>query len=219
MSGPEKREDQPTGILKENLKRTYDRHAGARDTEEKQDWKTIERDRFLTELRRNGARTLLELGPGPGRDSLFFQQQGFRVTAADLSSEMVKLCRAKGIDARELDMADLPFADGSFDAVYALNSLLHIPKAELPDVLAQIRRVMKPGGLFYMGVYGGMNSEGVWEQDVYEPKRFFAMYDDAAMRETVGRAFEIAYFGVVRVASSERQPHFQSMILQKSAVR
>ncbi|MCI3923063.1 class I SAM-dependent methyltransferase [Paenibacillus sp. TRM 82003] len=202
---------------KQQLKQTYDRHAEERDTGEIQDWKTIERERFLSEIKSAGARTLLELGPGPGRDSLFFQGQGLQVAAADLSAEMVKLCREKGIDAHEMDMADLTFPGETFDAVYALNSLLHIPKAELGGVLDGIKRVMKPGGLFFMGVYGGVDSEGVWEKDPYEPKRFFAMYGDEAMREAVGRVFDIAYFGVVNVAESERQPHFQSMILRKTA--
>ena len=129
---------------------------------------------------------------------------------------MVRLCREKGLDARQMDMAELDFPDDCFDAVYALNCLLHIPKAELDSVLREIRRVLKPGGMFYMGVYGGVDSEGVWEQDVYEPKRFFAMYEDDDMREAVGRVFEVAYFGTVKMADGGRQPHFQSMILRKS---
>ncbi|HZG58192.1 GTP-binding protein [Paenibacillus sp.] len=201
---------------RERMRRSYDRYAEERDTDELQGWKTVERDRFLAALRAEGAETLLEVGAGPGRDSVFFREAGLAVTAVDLSPEMVRRCREKGLDALVMDMADLRFPDGSFDAVYALNSLLHIPKAELPDVLAGIRRVLKPGGLFYMGVYGGVDSEGVWEQDEYEPKRFFAMYADEPMRDVVGRAFEIVHFGVVAYAGSGKRPHFQSIILRKS---
>jgi len=201
---------------RERMKRSYDRHAEERDTGTLQDWKTIERDRYLAALREAGAGTLLEIGAGPGRDSVFFRDAGLRVTAVDLSSEMVRLCREKGLDAYEMDMADLRFPDASFDAVYALNCLLHISKDELEDVLTGIRRVLKPGGLFYMGVYGGVDSEGVWEKDEYEPKRFFAMYEDDAMREAVERVFEVRYFGVVKLSDTARQPHFQSMILRKA---
>jgi len=205
-----------SAAVRAGLREAYDRHAEERDGGGIQDWKIAERDRFLAALRETKAETLLEIGAGPGRDSLFFAERGLRVTAVDLSPEMVRLCRDKGLDAREMDMAELDFPDGSFDAVYALNCLLHIPKAELGAVLREIRRVLKPGGLFYMGVYGGIDSEGVWEQDVYEPKRFFAMYEDDAMREAVGSVFEVAHFGVVKLAEGGRQPHFQSMFLRKS---
>lgn len=199
--------------VREQLQEAYNGHAEARDTGTLQDWKAVERDRFLQELRRSGAQSLLELGAGPGRDSLFFREQGFRVTAVDLSPEMVRLCREKGLEAHAMDMSKLDFPDEAFDAVYALNSLLHIPKAELETVLRGIRRVLKPGGRFYMGVYGGVDRDGIWDKDFYEPKRYFAMYEDEAMREAVGRVFDVVYFGVVKVSESEGEPHFQSMIL------
>lgn len=60
----------------------------------------------------------------------------------------------------------------------AMNCLLHVPKAQPPGVLAEIKRVLKPGGLFYLGLYGGMSTDGIWEQDTFEPKRYFAMYPD-----------------------------------------
>jgi SAM-dependent methyltransferase len=202
---------------RQQLRETYNRFAEERDTGALQDWKEIERNRFVGQLHQSGTSSLLEIGAGPGRDSLFFQEQGFRVTAVDLSPEMVRLCREKGLEAEEMDMAALRFPDASFDSVYALNCLLHIPKSELGAVLGEIRRVLAPGGLFYMGVYGGMDSEGVWEQDTYEPKRFFAMYEDTAMQEAVERVFETVYFGTVKVAASDRQPHFQSMILRRAA--
>ena len=203
--------------IRDGLKAAYNDRAEERDQGGIEPWKAAERERFLGELRGCGAAALLEVGAGPGRDSLFFREAGLEVTAVDLSPEMVRLCRAKGLKALEMDAARLHFPDGSFDAVYAMNSLLHIPKAELPDVLAEIRRVLKPGGLFYMGVYGGQDTEGIWENDAYVPKRFFAMYPDDAMRRVVKGFFEVAYFGVVEYAGPGRKPHFQSMILRKAA--
>lgn len=202
-----------TGLNKNLLRTTYNRYADERDTGNIQDWKSVERERFLQELREAGTEKLLEVGAGPGRDGLYFAQHGLKVTCIDLSPEMVKLCREKGLEAREMDFYRLDFPDCSFDAVYALNSLLHVSKSELDGVLQEIRRVLKPGGLFYMGVYGGVDSEGIWEKDSYEPKRFFSMYEDAAMRDAVERVFELRYFGVVNV--SDQRPHFQSMILRR----
>ena len=201
--------------IRDRLKAAYNEHAEERDAGEIQPWKAAERERFLQELREAGAATLLEIGAGPGRDSQFFREAGLVVTAVDLSPEMVRLCRAKGLEALEMDAAELHFPDGSFDAVYAMNSLLHIPKAELPDVLAGIRRVLAPDGRFYMGVYGGQDTEGIWENDSYTPKRYFSMYTDDAMRQAVERYFDVGYFGVVDYQGAGRKPHFQSMVLRK----
>jgi SAM-dependent methyltransferase len=126
---------------------------------------------------------------------------------------MVRLCREKGLKAEVRSFDALGFADGSFDAVFALNCLLHVPKAELPGVLKEIRRVLKPDGLFYMGVYGGPDSEGVWENDSYVPKRFFAMYSDENLQKAVSGTFDIVYFNTEPLR--EGNPHFQSLVLKR----
>jgi hypothetical protein len=54
--------------------------------------------------------------------------------------------------------------------------------------------VLKPTGLFYMGVYGGREFEGIWQEDFYTPKRFFSFYLDHRIQEVVSEFFEILYF-------------------------
>ncbi len=49
---------------------------------------------------------------------------------------------------------------------------------ELRGVLARVSRIVKPDGLFYVGLYGGREFEGAWDEDYYEPKRFFCHYLD-----------------------------------------
>ena len=156
---------------------------------------------------------MLEIGEGHGRDSKFFQENGFQVTCIDLSPEMVKLCQQKGLDAHPMDMMDLDFPDESFDAVYSLNSLLHLPKAELPIVLQNIKRVLNPDGLFFLGVYGGFDFEGIWEKDSYEPKRFFSFHSDERLREIVTESFELLSFK--QIPSRDGDLHFQSFTLRK----
>jgi hypothetical protein len=45
--------------------------------------------------------------------------------------------------------------------------MLHVRKADLGFVLEEIKNVLNPSGLFFMGVYGGEDSEGIWEDDIY----------------------------------------------------
>ncbi len=200
--------------LKNNLIVSYNNHAQERDTYKIEDWKAAERANFLALLQSKGKRLLLEIGAGTGRDSKFFQDIGLNVTCIDMSPEMIKLCQQKGLSARVMDMVNLDFPSDSFEAVYSLNNLLHIPKAETRIVLENIRRVLKPAGLFYLGVYGSdEESEGVWEQDPYNPKRFFSFYNDANIQKITAEFFTPLYFK--RIPDGAGRPHFQSLILEK----
>lgn len=199
--------------LPERIKEAYNRHAGERERMEKLDWKLAEREAYLSRMSGEGKRTLLEIGPGPGHDSLYFKEHGLDVRCADTSEEMVKLCRAKGLDAQVMDMARMEYEEGTFDGVYAMNCLLHIPKAGIPQVLEEICRVLAPGGIFFWGVYGGEHSEGIWEKDQYEPKRFFSFYTDEGIREVAEGYFDMVDFHTVPMPNGGL--HFQAMTLRR----
>ena len=203
-----------TNQQRANLILSYDRQAEQRNKGGMEDWKITERGEFLALLKREQKGSLLEIGAGHGRDSKFFQENGFEVTCIDLSPEMVRLCQEKGLNAHLMDMINLDFSDNSFDAVYSLNSLLHIPKTELPIVLQNIRRVLKPNGLFFLGVYGGYDFEGVWERDAYDPKRFFSFYSDEHLKQIVTQSFRLYSFK--QIVSGDGDLHFQSFMLRKS---
>ena len=202
-----------TNPIRAKLILSYDRQAEQRNQSDIEDWKAIERAEFLELLKSEQKQSLLEIGAGHGRDSQFFQENGLQVTCIDLSPEMVRLCRQKGLDARLMDMIDLDFPDHSFDAVYSLNSLLHLPKNELPTVLQNIRRVLNSNGLFFLGIYGGYDFEGVWEKDSYEPKRFFSFHSDEKLKQVVTETFTLLSFKQIK--SRDGELHFQSLILRK----
>ncbi len=91
---------------------------------------------------------VLEVGPGTGAFAarIAAALPSVRLTAIDQSARFVELSRARGVDAREGDAQDLPFGDESFDVVAALWMLYHVP--DVDRALAEIRRVLRPGGLF-----------------------------------------------------------------------
>ncbi|BFH60551.1 8-oxo-dGTP diphosphatase MutT [Paenibacillus azoreducens] len=198
--------------VKSTLRQAYDNHADLRNSAELEGWKADERDHVLDVFRSHHVRSILEIGAGPGRDSLFFKEHGFDITAVDLSEEMVRLCKEKGLRARVMDFYHLDFADCSFDAVYAMNCLLHVPKAQLHVVLTEIKRILKPSGIFYLGLYGGMSTDGIWEQDSYKPKRYFAMYPDEEIERIIKGYFQIEDFHTRFMG--EGNPHFQAILLR-----
>jgi len=198
--------------LKASLREAYNQRAEHRNKSEIEEWKVAERAQFLSLLQKETKQTLLELGAGPGRDSLFFKEQGLDVTGIDLSPAMVELCRGKGITAHVMDMVYLEFEPNSFDAAYALNSFLHLPKSEFSVALENVRAILQPNGLFYLGSYGGIDFEGIWEDDFYTPKRFFSFHTDESLKKILANIFDILYFRHISLGE-DRRP-FQSVILR-----
>ena len=200
-----------------DLREAYDRQAPQRDAGLIQEWKRKERDDFLSLLKKEGKRSLLEIGAGPGRDGLFFTENSLDVTCIDISPVSVNLCSRKGLKAYVMDVCNMFFADKSFDSAYALNSLLHLEKSEFPGVLRSIEAVLKPAGLFYLGIYGGYDSEGIREDDHTVPKRYFSLFSDDHLYETVSDIFEIMDFRTVSLPDVTEY-HFQSLFLRKKPV-
>lgn len=115
---------------------------------------------------------ILDLGCGSGRDSLAFLKAGFEVDAVDGSARMVRAAS----ELTGLPVVHALFADyepeGFYDGIWACGSLLHVPAAELADVIAKYARTLVPGGAFYLsfklGVHDGMRN-GRWFTDLDEP--------------------------------------------------
>lgn len=190
------------------LRHAYARSAAARDQMIKHDWKLHERAAFLSRLS-SGAR-LLEVGAGTGQDGVYFRDNGIDVVATDLTPEMVERCRDKGLEAHVRDVMALGFEDGAFDAVWTINCLLHVPTHDLPAALAEIARVLRPGGLLYLGVYSTDSPfEGTNEDDDHEPKRFFAFRTDDVMLEHVRRLFDVVDFHTFDIGAQTRARTFR----------
>jgi SAM-dependent methyltransferase len=201
--------DDVTRILRD----AYDRRVEERAMRPAPAWETAERDIFFEVLRHERVTSLLELGAATGSDAAFFKAHGFEVVCVDLSPQMVERCRARGLVAHVMDVADLRFPPDSFGAAYAMNCLVHVPKSQLRGVLEGISRVVKRGGLFYLGIYGGREFEGVWDDDYFEPKRFFCHHPDEDLCSVVGEYFRLESFR--RIPQGWNGLHFQSLILRR----
>ncbi len=94
---------------------------------------------------------ILDLGCGEGTLALEIQKSGAKVTGVDLSHEMVKNSRAKGIDATVMSVTELEFKN-RFDAVFS-NAVLHWVK-ESETAVRNIYEALKPNGRF-VAEFGG----------------------------------------------------------------
>ncbi len=198
------------------LKRAYDAKAEERDRKPVLGWRQALWAEFLQRLQAENLASLLEIGAGTGQAGTFFQEGGLKVVCTDLSPEMVRLCRAKGLEAYEMDFLHLDFPDDHFDGLFAQNCLLHVPKVDFANVLQEIGRVVRSEGLIFILMHGGRSFEGVREEDFYEPKRFYALYADDELQLILERFFQVISFQVI-VREESSANSFQAVTLRNQS--
>ena len=98
------------------------------------------------------AGTLLDLGCGTGAYGGALGELGWDVTGVDVSEDMLRRAREKGVRAIRADATELPFDDASFDA--AVSIFTHSDFDDFPGALSEVARVLKPEAPFvYIGVH------------------------------------------------------------------
>ena len=203
------------GIYNMNdLIRAYDRYAEERDQIGLDDRKRLHVQEANRVFNENGAKSILEVGSGPGNAAKLFLDEGFEIECVDFSPKMIDLVKGKGIVGHLLDCRDVERIGRAFDGVFSVNCLLHIPRAELIHVLQSIRNVMNIGGLFVLGLWGGQDFEGVLENNRYEPARFFVLHSQHTLLDILPRVFQIEEYR--RTPFGEGQ-FFHKAVLRKTA--
>jgi ubiquinone/menaquinone biosynthesis C-methylase UbiE len=109
----------------------------------------------LAEL--SGGERVLEIGFGTGLTFLNLRQRYREIHGLDLTADIDKvsaLWRDKGLEVhlRNGNVLELPYADDSFDSVLLISILEHLKPSDQPRAMAEIRRVLKPGGQVVYGV-------------------------------------------------------------------
>lgn len=124
-----------------------------------------------------GAR-ILDAGCGSGRDAKAFSEMGYEVEAFDASAELVELARQHtGLPVKQMRFEDITEVE-RYDGIWCCASLLHVPLAELPGVMAQLSEALKPGGVWYLSFKYG---SGEREKD----GRRFTDMDEAGLGEMI----------------------------------
>lgn len=121
---------------------------------------------------------VLELGSGPGRDAAALESADLTVDRTDGATAFVDALRAAGHQARVLDVRAEDFG-GPYDAVFANAVLLHVPRMDLPGVLATARRACRPGGVLVASFKKGEGE--AWTHVKLDDPRHFTYWDEAGL--------------------------------------
>ena len=108
---------------------------------------SLAQNRFLARIPDKGR--ILDFGCGSGRDAKRFSELGYLVDATDGSEELCrKAAEYTGLPVKQMMFQDLA-AVSEYDGIWACSSILHLPKAELKQVLQKIAIALKAGGVLY----------------------------------------------------------------------
>ncbi len=132
---------------------------------------------------------ILDLGCGSGDHALYFKQKGFEVTAIDLSNEMIKLCKEKGINAKKMDIEKLEFKDNTFNGIWAVTSLLHIPKQKIGRIIKKLSKILRYNGLLYICMKEGKGEK--LEKEPNGSERYFAYWKEEELKKAFKEHFTL----------------------------
>lgn len=141
---------------------------------------------------------ILDFGCGPGRDLKTFADLGHESIGLDGSARFAEMAAAhsgRPVWQRNFLALDLP--PERFDGIFANASLFHVPTADLPRVLSQLRAALKPGGVLFTSNPHGDDREG-WSNG-----RFGAYHSPERWAELVGAA---GFIELLRYFRPEGQP-------------
>ena len=133
-------------------------------------------DAFLSELKEGAS--ILDFGCGSGRDTRYFLQKGYQVSALDGSAQLCRIAEENtGIDVTQMDFNDFAEQD-LYDGIWACSSILHLSKKELKRVLIHMEQALHKGGIIYTsfkyGNFSGMRNG-----------RFFTDFTEDSFREFI----------------------------------
>ena len=136
-------------------------------------------EKYKDIINQNELGKALDLGCGLGQDSVYLKEKGYDVIACDISTYALDQIKEKypEIKTQHLDVSNkLPFEGNSISLINANLSLHYFTMDKTKEIFEEIRRILKPGGLFIGRMnsdknnYVNENTQIIEENLYYEPK-------------------------------------------------
>ena len=105
---------------------------------------------YIQELKRVGAKRVLDIGCGSGGFMEMAQKEGIEIVGVDISSQMVKNAKERGLEAYCVDICEF---DGEFDVAVAIFDVVnYMDKEYLKKFLSCVENRLKSGGYFLFDI-------------------------------------------------------------------
>jgi SAM-dependent methyltransferase len=156
--------------------------------------------------------TAADVGCGPAHVAAWLTARGLPSVGIDLSPATVEVAGRlhPELDLRVGDFLDLPATVAEFGAVVAFYSIIHLEPGERPPAFAEMRRVLRPGGLLLVSFHVG--------SDVVHRDKWFGHDVDIDFRllETATIVAELTDAGFDLVVSTERAAYEDEVATQRA---
>jgi len=134
----------------------YDRFSETYDNERHRGYHRLIDEMELDLVRRYGAgRDVFEAGCGTGLLLREASEVARSAVGLDLSRGMLAPARARGLRVVQGSLTDVPLPSASFDLVYSMKVLAHVPPIE--QAVAELARLVRPGGHLLLEFYNPMS--------------------------------------------------------------
>jgi SAM-dependent methyltransferase len=163
----------------------YNQYADLYDEEVIEFWDSFPKaflEKFVTYA---PGKHILDVGSGSGRDALLLRELGFDVVCQDGSKSMVDITTQLGFESHLADFSQLDFPEASFDGIWAYTSLIHVSKDDARQVIQKLRTLLKPKGVFAIGVIEGKDDGMVERKTMPGAVRYFKNYTKQELKQMI----------------------------------
>lgn len=163
-------------------------------------------------------RRVVDAGSGAGRMVPVLARYGLDYVGVDLSPVMVRTAQRLHPQHHFLTgaLADLPLPDESADGILAWYSIIHTEPTGLPAILAEVRRVLRPGGLLLLAFQAGTGERPIRSAYGHDVELTAHLHEPTHVQQQLGALdFTIEATLIRGPRASEREE--QAMILARSA--
>ncbi len=136
--------------------------------------------------------SILDLGCGSGRDSLYFKEKGYDIYAVDGAEEMVIHTRKYIGDRVTLATFEEYTSCRCFDGIWALASLLHVPRKNIKKIIRKYMNCLNVEGVMFMSFKNV-------EQDYNKGGREFTCFTEKTLIELLN---EVEGIEIVKIMNT-----------------
>lgn len=193
-------------ILMNKTISAYEEHSEDYRKEVQDFWLNFPAETITAFASRMSGKKVLNIGSGPGDDAKILRKNGLEVICIDAALSMVNETKELGFESYQKDFRNIDFQNESFDGVWAYTSLLHVPSEEADVVINKIYQILKPGGVFLIGMIEGEfeGDKESWEQS----ERYFKYYTEKELTDMVEK------HGLKKVYQDRYKPNLKTYLSQ-----